>query len=161
MAVTEVGYKDERLADGTVCRRFEDGRTEWRVRLPDQRVSWRDSSGRRGVDELLGAGVVKREHGDGRVEYAREHGYGRTVWPRDVVTVNRTSFGGRLGTGLAAIGAGAAMGALLAPPDALTEAEEEELRRQRAATTESGVDVSSDADDWGDDGGDMGDGDFG
>ena len=161
--VREIGYEDERLADGSVCRRFEDGRTEWRSRLANSRVAWRDGSGGKGVDEMLGDGVIKRTHEIGRVEYAREQGYGRTAWDGGrLVTTNRTSFGGRVGGALSALGAAALLGAVTPPPDALTSAEEEELRQKQAAAG-SHLEVDGDVDGWteGDDDFDGGDGDFG
>lgn len=136
------------MADGTICRRFEDGHTEWRTRLPDDRVSWRDGTGGQGVDELLGDGVIKRVHAAGKVEYARDQGYGRTAWGNDTLTINRTALVGRLGGGLAAVGLGAAAAAIVAPPLSLSAAEEEELRRRKAGSS-GGFDLEADG--WGDD----------
>src|SRR6185369_13453029 len=97
------------------------GRAEWRTRLADGRVGWRDAAGGKGVDELLGDGVLKRTHDVGNVEYAREQGYGRTAWKGGrIVTVNRTSLGGRVGGALAALGGAAMLGALVPPPESLT-----------------------------------------
>jgi hypothetical protein len=158
--VQEIGYEDERLADGSVCRRFDTGRTEWRTRLADGRVGWRDASGSKGVDELLGDGVLKRTHDIGNVEYAREQGYGRTAWKGGrIVTVNRTSIGGRVGGALSALGGAALLGAVLPPPESLSPEEEEALRQQPSAPA-----LEADVDgDWNDDDGDFdgGDGDFG
>ncbi|MGW2659121.1 hypothetical protein ACWC1D_36555, partial [Streptomyces sp. NPDC001478] len=63
---------------------------------------------------------------------ARDIGYGRTVWGRgERVTVNRTSFGGRVGVLLAGLGvATLAVTAAQLPPASLTPEEEEELRQQ-------------------------------
>jgi hypothetical protein len=135
--------------------------------------------GATGTDELLGDGIIKRTHADGRVEYAREQGFGRTAWPGGLLTVNRTSLGGRAGTLLTLLGVGTWMGAINPPPDALTAAQEDELRR-RAADTGSGDsggsgdsssdddsgsagddDLASPGDDGGDLGGDDSDSDFG
>jgi hypothetical protein len=125
-------YQDEVLADGSLRRSFSDGRYEWRRRLPDGRVEWQDSQGYAGVDELLGDGIIKRTFNNGRVIYAREQGYGRTLWHGGrVLTVNQTSFGGRAGMILAAMGAGFLLGSLVPPPEFLSP-EEEELLRQKA-----------------------------
>ncbi len=157
MAMKEIGYQDERMADGTVCRRFDERRTEWRTRLPDERVGWRDASGATGTDELLGDGVIKRTHGDGRVEYARDQGFGRTAWANETVTINRTPVAGGTGAGLAAV---AVTAAFLAPPLSLTAGEEEALRRRRAdAGSVEGGDI--DFDGWGEDKDDEGEDDFG
>ena len=164
--MTEIGYQDERLADGTICRRFEDGRTEWRSRRPDERVDWRDATGAQGVDELLGDNIIKRQHQDGRAEYARDQGHGRTAWANDLLTVNRTL--------QAAPRPGSSLADMLnikedredrrdfvPPPAALTAAEEEELRRRKAAKA-SGREIDVDSEGWGEDlDGDEGDGDFG
>jgi hypothetical protein len=125
-------YQDEVLADGSLRRSFSDGRYEWRRRLPDGRVEWQDSQGYAGVDELLGDGIIKRTFNNGRVIYAREQGYGRTLWHGGrVLTVNQTSFGGRVGMILASMGAGFLLGSLVPPPEFLSP-EEEELLRQKA-----------------------------
>jgi hypothetical protein len=165
-----VTFEDEPLADGTLCRRYDDGRIEWRTHGPNNYATWRDQHGATGTDELLGDGVLKRTHHDGRVEYAREQGFGRTAWPSDILTVNRTSLGGRAGALLTALGAGTWMGALVPPPTSLSPEEEAELRR-RAADTSSSGDTSSSSDgdlathdaghDQGDLGGDDSDSDFG
>ena len=125
-------YQDEVLADGSLRRSFSDGRYEWRRRLPDGRVEWQDSQGYAGVDELLGDGIIKRTFNNGRVIYAREQGYGRTLWHGGrVLTVNQTSFGGRVGMILASMGAGFLLGSLVPPPEFLSP-EEEEMLRQKA-----------------------------
>jgi hypothetical protein len=157
-----ITYKDELMADKTVCRRFSDGRTEWRSRLDARRVSWRDDRFDSGVDELLGDGVIRRSHADGRVEYAREQGFGRTAWRSGrVLTVNESSLGGRAGAALEAAGAGALLGALVPPPDALTAAEEEELRRKAATTNATSYEVEVGEWDEDDEANDLGDADFG
>ncbi|WP_018386555.1 hypothetical protein [Wenjunlia vitaminophila] len=138
----ETTYTDELLADGSVHRRYSDRRQEWRVRQGPTLVAWRDNRGRQGTDELLGQRVVKRVFSNGRVLYGREAGYGRTLWSDGVLTVNRTSFGGRLGAILAAASAGALVGGLVAPPTALTPEQEEELRRQAQAQGQAGGDAS-------------------
>ncbi|MFD0345674.1 hypothetical protein ACFQ0M_05495 [Kitasatospora aburaviensis] len=76
----QLGYSDELLADGTVHRRYEDGRSEWRHRGAAGLVHWNDSTGRAGTDEPLGRDLVKRTRDDGFTEYGRDIGYGRTVW---------------------------------------------------------------------------------
>lgn len=162
----QLEYVDELLADGTVHRRYGDGREEWRTRGPGDLVSWRDSDGAAGTDEPLGRRLVKRARPTG-VVYGRECGYGRTLWGDGVLTVNRSSFGGRLGAVLAGVAGGALLGALVMPPALLSPEEEEELRTQAARDSGSGSDGSdSDAgdsggyDDW-DDGYGDGDDDFG
>ncbi len=163
----EIGYQDERMADGTICRRFEDGRTEWRTRQPDERVTWRDAAGAEGTDELLGDQVIKRTHADGRAEYARDQGYGRTAWINDVLTVNRTlQAAHRPGTALEEFLNGPRDKDFVPPPATLTPAEEEELRRRKKKTGEdSDREVAarrSSDNDWGDDSdGSDGDDDFG
>ena len=158
----DVSYTDELLSDGSVHRRFSDGREEWRWRGPGALVSWRDNAGASGTDEALGGRIVKRIYSDGRAVYGREQGYGRTAWSDRTLTVNRTSFGGRIGTILAAAGAGFALGAIVTPPLAMTPLEEEELRRQAQANQSSSSDGGGDGDGdgWGDDGTDSDD-DFG
>ena len=90
--VTKITYTDEVMADKTVCRRYSDGRTEWRSRLDRLRVAWRDDRFDEGVDELLGDGILKRTHANGHSEYGREQGFGRTAWQEGrVLTVNETS----------------------------------------------------------------------
>jgi hypothetical protein len=156
----DVSFTDELLSDGSVHRRFSDGREEWRWRGAGSVVHWRDNRGATGTDEALGARVVKRAYSDGRTVYGREQGYGRTAWGDSTLTVNRTSFGGRVGTILAAAGAGFALGAIVAPPMILSPLEEDELRRQQAqSSNDSGGDGGGDSD-WGDDGMDSDD-DFG
>ncbi|MEV7782870.1 hypothetical protein [Kitasatospora sp. NPDC088351] len=172
-----IGYRDELLADGTVHRRYEDGRNEWRRRGAGGLVHWHDNRGDAGTDERLGTDLVKRTHVDDTVSYGRDIGYGRTVWARgELVTVNRTAFRGRLGVVLGALGvAGAAAVAVSQfPPLELGEDEEEQLRQQaRAQSADSGggsggsasygsdhgADGSGDGGDGGN--GDGPDGDFG
>jgi hypothetical protein len=159
----DVKFTDELLSDGSVHRRFSDGREEWRWRGPGGLVHWRDNVGATGTDEALGGRIVKRLYTDGRAVYGREQGYGRTAWSDRTLTVNRTSFGGRVGTILAAAGAGFALGAIVAPPLAMSPLEEEELRRQQANQSSSdggGGDGGDGGGDWGDDGMDSDD-DFG
>jgi hypothetical protein len=166
----EIGYTDELLADRSVHRRFSDGREEWRRRGERNVVHWRDNRGNFGVDELLGDGIVKRQYGTGQVVYGREQGYGRTLWGNGHLTVNRTTFGGRMGVVLTAIGAGALLGALVAPPLMMRPEEELTLRQQQAQQQSSSSDSgggsgdgggSSDSD-WDDDDGGSGmDDDFG
>ncbi|WP_067687440.1 hypothetical protein [Nocardia jejuensis] len=155
-----VNYGDELLADGTVHRRYSDGRQEWRTRGGDGLVHWRDERGYTGVDEPLGRHIVKRVYRNGRTVYGREGGFGRTLWSDGVLTVNRSSFGGRIGGILAAIAGGALLGGLISPPEFLTHAQEEELRTQAMSQSSSGSGGSSDYGGWDGDGGDD-DGDFG
>lgn len=96
----EIGYADELLADGTVHRRYENGLEEWRRRTSGHPhlVHWHDNRGASGTDELLGDRIIKRTLADGTATYARDIGYGRTLWARgEKVLVNRSSFGGRMG----------------------------------------------------------------
>ncbi|WP_040796575.1 hypothetical protein [Nocardia higoensis] len=156
----QLEYIDELLADGTVHRRYSDGREEWRTRGPGDLVSWRDSDGKTGADEPLGPRLIKRTHQSG-VLYGRECGYGRTLWGDGVLTVNRSSFGGRLGAVLAGVAGGALLGALVMPPAQLSPEEEDELRRQVASSgSGSSAGDSGTYDDW-DDGYGGGDDDFG
>jgi hypothetical protein len=129
---SEVGYRDELLADGSVHRVFTDGREEWR-RREGRVVAWRDSFGASGTDEPLNDKIIKRSYATGQAIYGREQGYGRTWWSDGRLTVNRTTFGGRMGVILGAVGAGVVLGALVAPPLAMSFAEEEDLRQQAAA----------------------------
>ncbi|MCX4094159.1 hypothetical protein [Nocardia sp. alder85J] len=155
----QVTYTDELLADGTVHRRYSDGREEWRSRTPVGQVAWQDNQGNSGTDEPLGRNLVKRRYRDGRVVYGREGGYGRTLWGGGMLTVNRSSFGGRVGIILAAVAGGALLTAMAMPPDVLTLEQEEELRRQAVARQSDSGDGSGDSG-WGDDSGDDS-GDFG
>ncbi|MEP6924962.1 MAG: hypothetical protein ABI954_10900 [Pyrinomonadaceae bacterium] len=163
-----IEYSDELLADQSVSRVYNNNRREWRTQTADGRVEWRDSAGASGVDELLGGGIIKRTVTGGQPVYGREQGYGRTLWSNGFLTINRTSFSGRIGTALAAIGGAALIGGLVAPPLILSAQEEEQLRQQRAAQQQSGGDGGSSGGDSGsgsdwDDGSDSGDadGDFG
>lgn len=157
----QITYTDELLADGSVHRRYADGRQEWRTRIPQGVVSWRDDWGNSGTDEGLGPKIVKRTYRNGAVVYGREAGFGRTLWGDGVLTMNRSSFGGRLGGILAGVAGGALLGALVMPPSSLSLAEEEELRRQSSAqSSDSGSIDSGGYDGWDDDAGDDG-GDFG
>lgn len=156
----QLDYTDELLADGTVHRRYGDGRQEWRTRGPGAAVTWRDDSGNAGTDEPLGRRIIKRTHRSG-VVYGRECGYGRTLWGDGVLTVNRSSFGGRLGAVLAGVAGGVLLGALVMPPTALSQEEEDELRNQAAHDSSGGSGGDSGGyDDW-DDGYGDGDDDFG
>lgn len=158
----EINFTDELLADGSAHRRFSDGREEWRRRDERQLVHWRDNYGNSGVDEMLGERIIKRHYATGQVVYGRDVGYGRTTWGDGRMTVNRTSFGGRMGTILAAVGAGALLGAVVAPPVALSAAEEEQLRQQqRQQAQNSGGDSGDASSDWDDDGDADSDDDFG
>jgi hypothetical protein len=144
----DVDYTDALLADGTAHRRFSDGREEWRHRVGPTFVQWRDNQGASGTDEALGARLVKRTFANGQAVYGRELGYGRTVWGNGTLTRNRTSFGGRMGLLLTAIGAAALLGTVVPPPLHLSLAEEEELRRQAQLQQQgSGSDGGSDGDD--------------
>ncbi|MGN2641953.1 hypothetical protein ACWEKT_17750 [Nocardia takedensis] len=152
----QITYTDELLADGTVHRRYSDGRQEWRTRGPNA-VYWRDNHGDTGTDEPLGRKLVKRTYANGAVRYARESGYGRTLWGDGTLTVNRSSFGGRLGLLLGSVAVGALAWNLVMPPESLTPLEEEELRRQaEAAAQSSGSSDYGSWDDYSDDDGDFG-----
>ena len=173
----EIGYTDELLADGSVHRTYEDGRQEWRRRGPDGVVRWHDDRSGAGTDELLGDRIVKRALADGTVTYGRDIGYGRTLWGRgEVLMINRTSFGGRMGAILVGLGvAGLAITASQLPPLHLTPEQEEHLRQQAQNSSsagggsEVGYDGGSggggdgdwDGGDWGDDPGGWSDDDFG
>jgi hypothetical protein len=150
----EVAFRDELLADGSVRRAYADGRQEWHRRAPGLRVTWRDNTGRTGVDEQLGGRIVKRRIDPDTVLYGRDIGYGRTTWSDGTLTVNQTSLGGRAGLIIAGIGAAGLLPAIVDPPFALTPEEEEQLRQQQAQQASSGGgdsggsgDTSSD-DDW-------------
>ncbi|MFJ5228891.1 hypothetical protein ACIQBJ_03230 [Kitasatospora sp. NPDC088391] len=155
----EITYSDELLADGTVHRRYSDGRSEWRTRGADGRIDWRDDRGDSGTDERLGRDLVKRTHADGRVGYGRDLGYGRTVWGRgQYVLVNRSSFPGRVGVVLGALGLGAGIAAAAYAPEFLSADEEEELRREaERARASSGGDGGGGDGGGGDDFGDFDD----
>ncbi|MGW2278518.1 hypothetical protein [Streptomyces sp. NPDC001770] len=168
MRPTEIGYSDELLADGSVHRSYQDGRQEWRRRdaAVARLVRWHDDVGASGTDELLGDRIVKRVS-NGTVTYGRDLGYGRTVWGRgESLTVNRTSFGGRMGLLLAGIGVTAlAVTEAQLPPLSLSPEEEEELRRQAQASGgdsgaggDSGGPADPGDDDWDGDWGDGNDG---
>lgn len=129
----EITYVDELLADGSVHRRYSDGRQEWRTRGAAGVVNWRDDRGVQGTDEPLGRRMIKRTHGDGTVRYGRDIGFGRTVWGEGILAVNRSSFGGRIAAILATVGMGAALANVELPPQSLTPEEEEELRNEAQA----------------------------
>ncbi|WP_424187163.1 hypothetical protein ACOBQX_04845 [Actinokineospora sp. G85] len=152
-----VAYTDELLADGTVHRSYSDGRQEWRARSGPV-VSWRDNRGMAGTDEALGRRIIKRVRADGSTLYGRDGGYGRTLWSDGVLTVNQTSFGGRMGAVLGAVAGGALLTAVAMPPLAMSSEEEEELRRQ-AADSGSGGGGEAGYSDW--HGSDGSDDDFG
>ncbi|MBX5443378.1 MAG: hypothetical protein IRZ32_17860 [Solirubrobacteraceae bacterium] len=143
----EIAFTDELLADGTVYRRYSDGRQEWRRRAGWHLVEWRNERGLTGTDEQLGRRIIKRVYAGVKARYGRDLGYGRTAWrqhpadptdpppsPQPVlfITVNRSAFRGRVGTLLAGAGAGVLLGPVIAPPLTLTPAEEEQLRRALA-----------------------------
>ncbi|MCX4986155.1 hypothetical protein [Streptomyces sp. NBC_00572] len=153
----EIGYADELLADGTVHRTYENGLEEWRRRTTGHPhlVQWHDNRGASGTDELLGDRIIKRTLDDGTVTYARDIGYGRTLWARgEKVMVNRSSFGGRMGILLAGLGvATLAITAAQLPPLSMSSEQEEALRQQQAQASQSsggGGDSGGSAD--GDDG---------
>ncbi|MFD3532661.1 hypothetical protein [Streptomyces sp. NPDC058664] len=163
----EIGYTDELLADGTVHRAYEDGLEEWRRRTAGRPhlVSWHDNRGSSGTDELLGDRIIKRVLADGTTGYARDIGYGRTLWGArgEKVLVNRSSFGGRMGVLLTGLGvATLAITAAQLPPLSLSPEQEEALRQQQAQAQQSsggggdsgggdsggGDDGSGDGNDW-------------
>lgn len=154
----EVAYTDELLADGTVYRRYSDGRQEWRSRTPDGEIRWHDDHGRTGTDVALGRKIVKRTHGDGVVIYGRENGFGRTLWSDGVLTLNKSRFGGRMGAAVAGLAGAALIGTLVYPPEALTPEQEADLQANSGAGESSGDGSSGDSySDWGGDGDDGGD----
>jgi hypothetical protein len=155
-----IEYTDELLADKTVCRKYNNGRIEWRTRIDETKIDWRDNQANFGVDELLGNGIIKRTYGNQTV-YAREQGYGRTLWSNNLLTINRTSFGGKVGAILAGIGGAFLLGSLVAPPLMLGAQEEEELRRQQALQQQNSNSSSSDGGGWDDGDFSDSDGDFG
>lgn len=161
-----VRYRDELLPDQSVRRIYSNGVTEWRRRLPNGTVVWQDSRGQHGTDELLGEGIVKRV-ASGRVFYGKEQGYGRTAWMidgRPMVTVNETSFGGRLGEMLAMVGLAGMMSAIVWPPLILSPEEEEQLRaaaQQQGSIGSAGGDMGSTPAAWSSDSGGDADSDFG
>ncbi len=156
-----IEYTDELLADQTVCRRYSDGRTEWRTLSADRRVVWRDNFNQTGVDELLGGGIVKRiVDNQPQPIYGREQGYGRTLWSNNRLTVNRTSFPGKVGKALMALRGALLLGGLVAPPVMLAPEQEAELRRQQQQQTGNSSSSSSGDSDW-DSGSDSGDEEFG
>jgi hypothetical protein len=164
----EISYTDELLADRTVHRRYSDGRQEWRRRGGSRFVQWRDERGGMGTDEQLGQRIIKRTYPDGSVGYAKDIGYGRTVWGGgEIIMVNRTSFGGRMGVILAAVGVGVLLGSVVAAPLAMSAAQEEALRQeairaQQQSSSSSGGDGGGGGSGDFDDGDDSdGDGDFG
>lgn len=157
MDYQQTEYRDELLPDKSVRRVYNDGRVEIRRRDTETQVLWKDEDGNSGVDEFLGNNILKRQYDDGRVIYGREQGYGRTTWSDGNLTINRSSFGGQVGVILAGVGGAMLLGALIDPPDALSEFEEAELRRQQA---EQAAAASNAGGDWGDFD-DFGDADFG
>ena len=159
-----IEYTDELLADKTICRKYNNGRIEWRTKIDETKIDWRDNQANFGVDELLGDGIIKRTYGNNQIVYAREQGYGRTLWSNNLMTVNKTSFGGKVGAILAGVGGAFLLGSLIAPPLMLDSGQEEELRRQQALQQQQNSNSSSSdsGGDW-DDSSDFGDsdGDFG
>ena len=127
-----IEYTDELLADKTICRKYNNGRIEWRTKIDETKVDWRDNQANFGVDELLGDEIIKRTYGNNQIVYAREQGYGRTLWSNNLLTVNRTSFGGKVGAILAGVGGAFLLGSLVAPPLMLGAEQEEQLRQQQA-----------------------------
>lgn len=156
-----IEYSDELLADKTVCRRYSNGRIEWRKRLDENRAEWRDNQSNQGFDELLGDGIIKRTYG-GQTVYAREQGYGRTLWSNNLLTINKTSFGGKIGSILAAVGGAFLLGGLVAPPMMMAAEEEEMMRQKQLQQQSSSSSGDGGGGDW-DDSSDFGDadGDFG
>lgn len=151
-------YADELLTDGTVCRRYTDGRTEWRSRGQSGVVFWRDDHGMTGTDEALGRDLIKRTYGDGRVIYGREGGYGRTC--------GATALSPPTGPSSVAGSAASSLPSRVRPfsgdrlpPDFLTPEQEQELQHD-AGDEFVGADSGSDYGDWGGPGDDGG-GDFG
>lgn len=127
-----ITYCDKLLADKSVRRSYSDGRYEWRRRLPDGRVEWQDSTGHAGIDELLGEGVLKRSFTSGQIVYAREQGYGYTLWGGDepLLTVNQSAFVGRVAQLLAEVQEQGGLATFVLPPERLNPAEEQQLRQR-------------------------------
>jgi hypothetical protein len=159
MSYQTIEYTDELLADETVCRRYNNGRIEWRKRSADGRIEWRDNQSTQGFDEMLGDGIIKRTYADQTI-YAREQGYGRTLWSNNLMTINKTNFGGKIGAILAGIGGAFLLGSLVAPPMSLAAEQEAELRRQQALQQQQSASGSSSDSGWDSDFSDS-DGDFG
>jgi hypothetical protein len=159
--VREFPYTDQLLADRTVHRRYAAGREEWRTRSSNGMVTWRDNGGGHGTDEPLADRLIKRANADGSVLFGRDIGFGRTLWCNGVMTVNRSSSGGRVGLLLAFAFGSLPVGLLPWPPDTMTAAQEEALRQQfqmqqQTIQHEVGVEVSvswevsgADSDDFG------------
>ncbi len=146
-----IEYKDELLADKTICRTYNNGRIEWRKRLDDRRIEWRDNQSQQGVDELLGDGIVKRTVSNQLPTYGREQGYGRTLWSNNSLTVNRTTFGGKVGAILTGMGGALLLGGLIAPPLMMSGGEEEMMRQralQQQQQSASSSSSSSDGGNW-------------
>jgi hypothetical protein len=154
-----IEYTDELLADGTVCRRYNNGRIEWRKKIDETKVEWRDNQSTNGFDEILGDGIIKRTYANQTI-YAREQGYGRTLWSNNLLTINKTDFGGKIGAILAGIGGAFLLGGLVAPPMTLAAEQEAELRRQQALQQQQQQQNSSSDSGWDSDFSDS-DGDFG
>lgn len=154
-----IEYTDELLADKTVCRRYNNGRIEWRKRLDETKIEWRDNQSNQGVDELLGDGIIKRIYGNQTI-YAREQGYGRTLWSNNLMTVNKTSFGGKVGAILVGVGGAFLLGSLVAPPMMLAAEQEAQLRQQQQQQQSSSSSSSDSGGSWESDFSDS-DGDFG
>lgn len=154
-----VEYTDELLADKTICRRYQNGRIEWRKKLAETKIEWRDNQSIQGTDELLSTGIIKRTYSNQTV-YGREQGYGRTLWSNNQLTVNRTNFGGKIGAILASVGGAVLLGSLIAPPLALSLEQEEEMRRQQALQQQQNNSSGSTETSWDSDFSDS-DGDFG
>lgn len=154
-----IEYTDELLADKTICRRYQNGRIEWRKRLDETKIEWRDNQSHQGLDELLSDGIIKRTYSNQTV-YGREQGYGRTLWSNNLLTVNKTNFGGKVSTILASVGGAFLLGSLIAPPMALSMEQEEEMRRQQTLQQQQSSSNSSSDSSWDSDFSDS-DGDFG
>jgi hypothetical protein len=125
----ETTYADEVMAGGGVCRRYSDGREEWRWRDPEGTVWWRDNRQEHGTDEPLRGGVVKRTHLDGRVLYGRDVGFGWTIWTDGRRTLNRTDAPAGLVALLLRVGAPALLGVVPPPPPWLSPPEQARRRR--------------------------------
>jgi hypothetical protein len=133
--IRRIGFRDELLTGGTVCRRYDDGLIEWRTR--DEAggiVNWRDNRGATGIDEALGDRIVKRTVVGRQPIYGREQGFGRTLWSDGRLTVNETGLKAKFGRAAAFIGGGILLSAFAPPPHFMTADEEQHLREQHLAT---------------------------
>ncbi len=142
--IRRIGFRDELLTGGTVCRRYDDGLIEWRTRDESGSiVTWRDNRGATGTDEALGDRIVKRTTVGRQPIYGREQGFGRTLWSDGRLTVNETGLKAKFGKAAAFIGGGILLSAFAPPPHSMTAAEEQRLREQQMAAQRGSASDSS------------------